>query len=69
MKKLLTMCISVLTLLLVIPVSAQTSKYIIFVVSSYHHEYLWSQDTQKGICAGLIEYGFIDSNDQATEFT
>ena len=69
MKKILTMWISVLTLLLVIPVSAQDKKYKIFVVSSYHREYLWSQDTQKGVCAGLIEYGFIDSNDQAAEFT
>jgi len=41
----------------------------IFVISSYHRQYLWSQDTQKGICAGLVEFGFLDSKDQAVEFT
>ena len=52
-----------------LPVSAQTSKHRIFVVSSYHREYLWSQDTQEGLCAGLIEHGFIDGKEQAAEFT
>ena len=47
----------------------QTKKYKIFVVSSYHREYLWSQDTHKGICEGLIEFGFLDNKDQAVEFT
>jgi ABC-type uncharacterized transport system substrate-binding protein len=41
----------------------------IFVVSSYHREYLWSQDTQKGLCAGLLEFGFLDRADQGAEFT
>lgn len=48
---------------------AQANKHRIFVVSSYHREYLWSQDTQKGLCAALHEFGFIDSNEQAAEFT
>ncbi len=41
----------------------------ILIVSSYHREYLWSQDTQKGVCAGLIEYGFLDNVGQATDLT
>lgn len=69
MKKILTIWISVLVLSLATPTSAQTKKHKIFVVSSYHREYLWSQDTQKGVCAGLIEFGFIDNTDQAAEFT
>ncbi|MBN2139081.1 MAG: hypothetical protein JW720_14835 [Sedimentisphaerales bacterium] len=47
----------------------ETAKQRIFVVSSYHREYLWSQDTQKGLCAGLLEFGFLDNEDQAIEFT
>ena len=47
----------------------QAGKLKIFVVSSYHREYLWSQDTQKGVCAGLVEFGFLDNKDQAVEFT
>ena len=43
--------------------------YRLFVVSSYHREYLWSQDTQKGVCAGLLEFGFLDNKSQADEFT
>ena len=69
MKKILTIWISVLILSLVITASAQTKKYKIFVVSSYHRKYLWSQDTQKGVCAGLIEFGFLDNKDQAAEFS
>lgn len=38
------------------------------MVSSYHREYLWSQETRKGLCAGLLEYGFLDNAEQAAEF-
>ena len=51
------------------PAWAQAKKPRIFVVSSYHREYLWSQETQKGVCAGLLEFGFLDHADQAAEFT
>ena len=51
------------------PVGAQTAPHRIFIVSSYHREYLWSQDTQKGLCAGLLEFGFLDHAGQAAEFT
>jgi ABC-type uncharacterized transport system substrate-binding protein len=53
----------------VITCPAEGKLYKLFVVSSYHSQYLWSQDTQKGLCAGLIKYGFMDSNEQAAAFT
>ncbi|MFA5157226.1 MAG: ABC transporter substrate binding protein [Candidatus Omnitrophota bacterium] len=41
----------------------------LFVVSSYHPEYLWSQDTNKGFCAALIDFKFFDNQAQADEYT
>lgn len=41
----------------------------IFVVSSYHREYLWSQSTQAGLCAAMLKYGYLDTPQQAAEFT
>lgn len=69
MKKVITVLIVVLILLLTVSAGGQSNKHRIFVVSSYHREYLWSQDTQKGLCAGLIEFGFLDDVNQADEFT
>jgi light-regulated signal transduction histidine kinase (bacteriophytochrome) len=69
MRSTLATSICLLVLLCVGPAGAQTGKLTIFVVSSYHREYLRSQDTQKGLCAGLIEFGFIDNANQAAEFT
>ncbi len=47
----------------------QVDRVKIFVVSSYHREYLWSRETQKGLCAGLLRAGYLDSQEQADEFT
>ncbi|MFA5095791.1 MAG: ABC transporter substrate binding protein, partial [Candidatus Omnitrophota bacterium] len=44
-------------------------KIRIFVVSSYHRDYLWSQDTHKGVCAGLLDFKFLDDQKQADEYT
>lgn len=38
----------------------------ILIVSSYHREYLWSQDTNKGICAALEEFGYFEPGDAET---
>jgi ABC-type uncharacterized transport system substrate-binding protein len=46
-----------------------TVKKRIFVVSSYHREYLWSQSTQRGLTAALLKYRYLDSSQQADEFT
>lgn len=41
----------------------------IFVVSSYHKEYLWSQDTHAGVCAALLDFNFLDNEKQVKEYT
>ena len=41
----------------------------IFVVSSYHREYLWSQSTQQGLTAAMLDYGYLDDEAQAEAFT
>jgi len=51
------------------PISARDEKFLIFFLSTYHREYLWSQHTQKGVCAGLLEFKFLDGKEQADEFT
>ena len=45
------------------------NKIRIFVVSSYHREYLWSQDTNKGVCDALIDFKFVDNEKQIEEYT
>lgn len=56
--------VSLLTLAWGVP-----GKTKIFVVSSYHPEYLWSQDTNKGLCAALKDFKFIDNDPQIEEYT
>jgi len=41
----------------------------IFVVSSYHPEYLWSQDTHRGVCRAMLDLAFLDNEEQVTNFT
>ena len=55
--------------LLIAPALAEPRQHRIFVVSSYHRDYLWSRDTQKGLCAGLLEFGFLASQEEADELT
>ena len=69
MKKQLIATIGMLIVCLATSTAAQAEKCRILVVSSYHREYLWSQDTQEGLCAGLVEFGFLDDKDQAAVFT
>lgn len=40
----------------------------IAIVSSYHREYLWSQETSRGVNAALLEFGYLDSPQQAETF-
>jgi ABC-type uncharacterized transport system substrate-binding protein len=47
----------------------EPAKKRILVVSSYHPDYLWSQETQKGFCAALLKYGYFDNQDQIAEYT
>ena len=71
MKKIL-ICAGVVLLVLMgqVPgVFAEGGKLRIFVVSSYHREYLWTQDTNKGLCAALRDFKFLDSDAEVEEFT
>lgn len=45
--------------------AAGADKHRVVIVSSYHREYLWSQDTAAGVNAGLLEAGWLDSEQQA----
>ena len=40
----------------------------IFIVSSYHKAYLWSQATQRGVSEAMLKYGYLDSAQQMEEF-
>lgn len=46
-----------------------SGKARIFVVDSYHREYLWSQDTHAGVCAALLEFGFLDDREQLKAYS
>ncbi len=48
---------------------AQTKKLRIFIVDSYHPQYLWSKDTTKGLCAALKDFKFLDNDQQIDELT
>lgn len=53
-----------------VPVSyGGSEKLRIFVVSSYHREYLWSQDTHKGLCAAFRDFKFLDNDAQVEAYT
>ena len=50
-------------------VHAAPGKKRIFVVSSYHKEYLWSQSTHKGLTQAMLDYGYLDNEQQIDIFT
>jgi ABC-type uncharacterized transport system substrate-binding protein len=41
----------------------------IIVVSSYHRDYAWSQDTNRGFCDAMLKEGYFDTRGQAEEYT
>jgi putative ABC transport system substrate-binding protein len=45
------------------------AKLKFLIVSSYHAEYLWSQDTNKGVMKAMRDFGYLDSDAQVEEFT
>ncbi|GAB0056204.1 hypothetical protein SIID45300_00509 [Candidatus Magnetaquicoccaceae bacterium FCR-1] len=45
-----------------------SGKHRILIISSYHREYLWSQDTQRGVHHGLLELGYFDQQAQIARF-
>jgi len=60
--------IMVLFIMSVVHSSAPEKKRIL-VVSSYHREYRWSQETNEGLCAALKEIGYFDNDEQISEYT
>ncbi len=70
MTRLFTLILSVVLLLQVaLETHAKDGKWKIAVVSSYHKEYLWSQDTNSGVIAGLLEFKYLDSREEADRYT
>lgn len=49
--------------------AAAPEKTRIAVVSSYHREYLWSQDTNAGVVAALLDHGYLDEAAQGRTYT
>lgn len=41
----------------------------VLVVSSYHREYNWSRETNEGLCAAMLKFGYFDNKEQAAEYT
>jgi len=52
-----------------IATQARDGKWKIAVVSSYHREYLWSQDTNSGVVAAFLEFKYLDTREEAAEYT
>lgn len=48
---------------------AETRQRRIFVVDSYHREYLWSVSTQQGLVEAMLRYGYLDDAEQGRVFT
>lgn len=46
-------------------VSAAAAKKRLFIVSSYHKGYLWSQETQQGLSESMLHYGYLDNHWQS----
>lgn len=69
MSKRFVVVAGILVLWLAAPAVSKVEKARIFIVSSYHRDYLWSRDTQEGVCAGLVEFGLLDNREQAATFT
>jgi len=59
----------ILALCITAPAALADDKKRIFVVSSYHKGYLWSQSTQKGLSEALLDYGYLDNREQIKSFT
>ena len=48
---------------------ADVVKARIAVVSSYHKEYLWSQDTNEGVVAAFVDLGYLDDHEQGRVYS
>lgn len=69
MKRIILFFAVVLPLMIPAAGAAEPAKKRIVVVSSYHREYRWSAETNEGLCAALLKFGYFDSREQAAEYT
>jgi ABC-type uncharacterized transport system substrate-binding protein len=46
-----------------------STKKKILVVSSYDRDYVWSRQTNEGLCAAMLKFGYFDNQAQADEYT
>lgn len=69
MKAMKCVCLISLGLLLSSLAYGEQQKKKIFVVSSYHRSYLWSQSTQRGLIGAMLNYGYLDNIQQGVAFT
>lgn len=58
------MRLALLLLLAMVGVGEAEEKKRLFVVSSYHRTYLWSQATHRGLGEAMLKYGYLDHADQ-----
>ena len=68
-KIVMVLVIVSLTLISNTGVAKSPAKKKLLVVSSYHREYIWTQETNKGFCDALLKLGYFDNRDQAIEYT
>ena len=54
-------------LLSIVDHASASEKKRIFIVSSYHKTYLWSQSTQRGLSAAMLKYGYLDNQEQTLQ--
>lgn len=47
---------------------SDAAKSRIVIVSSYHRQYLWSEDTNAGVVAALLDFGYLDNAEQGERF-
>jgi ABC-type uncharacterized transport system substrate-binding protein len=66
----LVACLSgAIALVFSLPASAGPAKKRICVVSSYHREYNWSVETNKGFCEAMLRLGYFKDKGQAEEYS
>lgn len=69
MKRWIHLTVICFCLTLSASVFAAGQKKRVFVVSSYHKTYLWSQSTQKGLTEAMLFYGYLENREQIKAFT
>lgn len=67
MKTHQTILLSIAMALAAVSLAAERQKRKIIIVDSYHSEFIWSQNTQRGCTEALLEKGYLDDESQLDE--